>query len=74
MEKKTTAKKAPESPETRERKVKVRVPHLNIRKKPSLDADIVDVKHYMDDLTVESESVDGWLKVAGGYVMAEYVC
>lgn len=45
---------------------------LNIRRKPSLTADILAVVRKGDKLEVVEDQGE-WLKVKGGYTMAKYV-
>lgn len=68
----TTVKETPAKAEVTATKVKVKCSLLNVRKSPSLDAPIVKTVKEGDVLSaVPSEN--GWFKIPGGFVVAEYV-
>lgn len=51
---------------------KVNTPALNVRKEPSLNAEVVTILNESNTVTV-LETLDGWLHIEGGYVMSKYI-
>lgn len=73
MEKKEVKKEEPKkAPKKAAKKVTVNICRLNVRKAPSMAAEIVKVVKLNDKLELIEDQGE-WLKVKGGYVRAEYV-
>lgn len=68
-------KKKAETAVKEEKEVKtvtVTAHYLNVRKEPSMKADVVNIVEKGTDLAVV-EDLGDWIKVKGGYVKAAYV-
>lgn len=69
----TAVKEEIELKEVKEVKtVTVTAHYLNVRKEPSMKADVVNIVEKGTNLAVD-EDLGDWIKVTGGYVKAAYV-